>query len=611
MVACSLPSSMIAIPNRRSSADLFRSWNLVFVPCLRSNSSSRFVYSASASSRSIGRLRGAPVRFSFTEGDRGSSSAADSSAAEEAQEAVVEILRECGASEEESVYIASNSRGYLEMLIGNVQELDEHSLWGSWNREVAEEGVDLNSCSFRQKVYYMARRKGDKGILPFLESIGIKFSSALLIARYLSMEKLPELINKVNFVKGILFPSTNNEAFIGKNARRMMMYLSITADDDVQRTLSFFEKMEARQGGLNMLGNRDASFCYLIESFPKLLVLSVDNHFKPLVNFLELVGVPKEGISTILLTFPPILFYDIEKDLKPKLHGLAKAGAEETDIAKMILKYPWLLSSSIQKNYNRLLAYFNVKKIPKASFDIAIKSWPHVLGCSTSKMKSMVEQFAELGVSRTMMVPVITSSPQLLLMKPKEFLEVVSFMEEFGFDSTTIGRILRRCPEIFASSIENTLRKKVQFLMDFGISKDRLRRVIRKYPEMLLLDTDNTLLPRLRFLMKVGLSKKEVCSMICRFSPILGYSIEVVLEPKLEFLLRTMKKPLKEIVEYPRYFSYSLHKKIRPRFSVLKSRNLDYSLEDMLSKNDEDFVRVYMGVEVPLVVPSVTSKDAA
>ncbi|KAG6514643.1 hypothetical protein ZIOFF_025012 [Zingiber officinale] len=532
MVACSLPSSMIAIPNRRSSPDLFRSWNLVFVPCLRSNSSSRFVYSASASSRSISRLRGAPVRFSFTEGDRGSSSAADSSAAEEAQEAVVEILRECGASEEESVYIASNSRGYLEMLIGNVQELDEHSLWGSWNREIAEEGVDLNSCSFRQKVYYMARRKGDKGILPFLESIGIKFSSALLIARYLSMEKLPELIKKVNFVKGILFPSTNNEAFIGKNARRMMMYLSITADDDVQRTLSFFEKMEARQGGLNMLGNRDASFCYLIESFPKLLVFSVDNHFKPLVSFLELVGVPKEGISTILLTFPPILFYDIEKDLKPKLHGLAKAGAEEKDIAKMILKYPWLLSNSIQKNYNRLLAYFNVKKIPKASFDIAIKSWPHVLGCSTSKMKSMVEQFAELGVSRTMMVPVITSSPQLLLMKPTEFLEV-------------------------------------------------------------------------------GLSKKEVCSMICRFSPILGYSIEVVLEPKLEFLLSTMKKPLKEIVEYPRYFSYSLHKKIRPRFSVLKSRNLDYSLEDMLSKNDEDFVRVYMDVDVPLVVPSVTSKDAS
>lgn len=111
--------------------------------------------------------------------------------------------------------------------------------------------------------------------------------------------------------------------------------------------------------------------------------------------------------------------------------------------------------------------------------------------------------------------------------------------------------------------------------------------------------------------MKVGLSKKEVCSMISRFSPILGYSIEVVLEPKLQFLLGTMKKPLKEIVEYPRYFSYSLDKKIRPRFSVLKSRKLDYSLKDMLSKNDEDFVREYMGVEMPLVVPLVPSKDAS
>lgn len=63
-------------------------------------------------------------------------------------------------------------------------------------------------------------------------------------------------------------------------------------------------------------------------------------------------------------------------------------------------------------------------QIPKASVDIAIKSWPHVLGCSTAKMNSMVEQFAELGVNKTSMVPVITSSPQLLLRKPKEFLEV-------------------------------------------------------------------------------------------------------------------------------------------------------------------------------------------
>lgn len=69
-------------------------------------------------------------------------------------------------------------------------------------------------------------------------------------------------------------------------------------------------------------------------------------------------------------------------------------------------------------------------------------------------------------------------------------------MEEVGFDGKTIGRILCRCPEIFAAGVDNTLRKKVKFLTDFGISKDCLPRVIRKYPELLLLDTNNTLMPR-------------------------------------------------------------------------------------------------------------------
>ncbi|WOL00950.1 mTERF domain-containing protein, mitochondrial [Canna indica] len=213
--------------------------------------------------------------------------------------------------------------------------------------EIVEENVDMSKLSFRKKVYYIVRAKGDRGVLPYLESIGIKPSSALLISRYLSSERLPVLI----------------------------------------------DKMEARHGGLNMLGQRDASFPYLIESFPKLLLCSVENHFKPLIHFLELVGVPKEGISTILLSFPPIIFYDIEKDMKPKMRALAKAGPEEKDIGKILLKYPWIISTSIQENYEKILTYFNQKKVPKVSVDLAIKSWPHILGCSTTKMNSIVEQY--------------------------------------------------------------------------------------------------------------------------------------------------------------------------------------------------------------------------
>ncbi|XP_077222407.1 mitochondrial transcription termination factor family protein isoform X2 [Tasmannia lanceolata] len=470
----------------------------------------------------------------------------------EARKAVSEILKESGVSEEESLEMALNSPKYVKMLIDSVCELDESSLWDSWKIEKE----DIGSLSFKEKVFYMAKEKGDKGILPFLESVGLNQSSLMHVARYLSSEKLVDLI----------------------------------------------DKLEARRGGLNMLDSKDASFPYLIESFPRLLLRSVESHFKPLAEYLESVGVPKGRIRIIILSFPPIVFYDVEKDIKPRLKALGKAGVGEQDVGKMLIKYPWILATSIQENYVDILSFFDMQKVPKVSVDHAIISWPHLLGCSTSKLKSMVEQFAELGVKNKKLGQVIASSPQLLLRKPHEFLEVVSFMEQLGFDEESIGRILSRCPEIFAANVENTLKKKLKFLSELGISDDNLPRVIRKYPELLVSDP-NTLLPRMRYLLKIGLSKREVASMVKKFSPLLGYSIEEVLKPKVEFLVCTMGKPVRDVVEYPRYFSYSLEKKIKPRFWVLKGRDVECSLKDMLGKNDEDFAADYMGIGRMLVPP--------
>ncbi|KAA8540160.1 hypothetical protein F0562_024277 [Nyssa sinensis] len=440
-------------------------------------------------------------------------------------------------------------------------------------------------------------------MLPFLESVGLTLSSANRVARYLSFETLPNLIQKVKYVKEIFFSDSDDETVIGKNARRMMLHLSIPIDEDVQQTLSFFEKIEARRGGLVMLGSKDACFCCLIESFPRLLLLPLESHMKQMVKFLKDIGVPRGCVRNILLLFPPIIFYDIGKNIKPIILAIEKVGAGDEDFGKILLKYPWILSTSIQKNYEEILSFFYMHKVPKASVDRAIKSWPHLLGCSISKLELMVEQFGELGVIDKKLGQVIASSPQLLLHKPREFLLVVSFLKDLGLDEETVGRILRRCPEIFATSIEKTLKKKLDFLNGIGVLKSHLPRVIRKYPELFVSDVNKTLLPRIKYLMKSGLSKRDVAIMVCRFSPLLGYSIEEVLRPKAEFLVNTMDKPLKDVVDYPRYFSYSLEKKIKPRYWVLKGRNVECSLKDMLGKNDEEFAADFMGVGRLLVPP--------
>ncbi|XP_074297675.1 uncharacterized protein LOC141628426 [Silene latifolia] len=486
------------------------------------------------------------------------------------------------------------------MLRDGVRDLDELSLWSSWMREHKNgdggEMTDLPLLSLNEKVKCIAREKGDNGKIPIFESVGLSLSSAVHLSRILSKHSLSSLIQKVKYVKEIFF-SSNDEKLVGKLARRMMLHLSISVDEDVQQTLSFFEKIDARRGGLDMLGCYDASFRYLIESFPRLLLLSVDNHMKPLVNFLESVGVPKDRKGNVLLLYPPLLFLDIKEVIKARSWTLEKTGALDKDFGKMLVKYPWILSAGVQKNYEEIAALLETKKVPKDSIDRAIINWPLLLGSSADKLKPMVEELNELGVRSNQLGKVIATSPQLLLRRKEEFWTMVTFLKDMGFDTGSIGKILARCPEIFTVRDVTTLHKKLEFLGGLGIFKEQHYRVIKKYPEFFVSDTDNTVMPRPRYLLKWGLSERTIASMVVRFSPLLGYSIKEVLKLKLEFLVNTMGKSIKEVAYYPRYFSYSLEKKIKPRYLVLRGRNVDCSLEEMLSKNDEEFASDFLGIE--------------
>lgn len=103
----------------------------------------------------------------------------------EAQIGVSKYLQELGVSEVESDSIVCNSPKYLRMLVSEVQEKDELSMW--------ENNID----GFKEKVVLIARDKGDNGKVAYLESLGLSLSSAMNVARYLSAETLVNLILKV------------------------------------------------------------------------------------------------------------------------------------------------------------------------------------------------------------------------------------------------------------------------------------------------------------------------------------------------------------------------------------------------------------------------------
>lgn len=104
-------------------------------------------------------------------------------------EAVSEIMRECSGgslSGEECYRMAENSPNYVKMLVGSVCEL----------------GFDQDSGDFKERVFEMGVEKGDKGIVPFLESsFGLSLPAAMHISRLClsSNQSLPNLVVKVKF----------------------------------------------------------------------------------------------------------------------------------------------------------------------------------------------------------------------------------------------------------------------------------------------------------------------------------------------------------------------------------------------------------------------------
>lgn len=112
---------------------------------------------------------------------------------EEAREAIREYLEQVGASKEDAYVISLNCPNYVKMLIDGVDDLDD---WNSW----ASAAASSDAVEFKKKIQQMAEQKGDNGILPFLESVGLSLSSATHLARYLSSSDsnvLPLLIEKV------------------------------------------------------------------------------------------------------------------------------------------------------------------------------------------------------------------------------------------------------------------------------------------------------------------------------------------------------------------------------------------------------------------------------
>ncbi|KAJ6896627.1 hypothetical protein NC651_022737 [Populus alba x Populus x berolinensis] len=136
---------------------------------------------------------------------------------------------------------------------------------------------------------------------------------------------------------------------------------------------------------------------------------------------------------------------------------------------------------------------------------------------------------------------------------------------------------------------ESWSNMQVIFLMTkAGVSERNIAKAIALGPELLGCSIVNKLEINLKYLLSLGIRHRQLGEMIADFPVLLRYNIDL-LRPKYKYLRRTMVRPLQDLIEFPRFFSYSLDDRIIPRHKVLVENRINFKLRYMLASTDEEF----------------------
>ncbi|GAA0167497.1 hypothetical protein LIER_22419 [Lithospermum erythrorhizon] len=215
----------------------------------------------------------------------------------------------------------------------------------------------------------------------------------------------------------------------------------------------------------------------------------------------------------------------------------------------------------------------------------------------------------------------LSTHPRIIQTPLPQMKSTVEFLYSIKLSIQDIRRCIAMCPEILTSSVSTTLIPAVTFLVrDAHVDTRDLRHVIHRRPRLLICSVHDTLRPTLRFLQQsvgvedvskcapllscsvqskflptiqyiqnLGVSEIDTFQMLRRFPALFCYSMVENLEPKFNYFVVEMGRDIKELVDFPHFFSFSLENRIKPRHRLCVEKGVFLALPVMLKLSERRF----------------------
>ncbi|XP_076934657.1 protein SEEDLING LETHAL 1, chloroplastic-like [Bidens hawaiensis] len=181
----------------------------------------------------------------------------------------------------------------------------------------------------------------------------------------------------------------------------------------------------------------------------------------------------------------------------------------------------------------------------------------------------------------------INLTPEILTLPLPSIIATVTFLHRECHVSTHhLRHVIHRRPRLLTSDVKTRLRPTLYFLQGtIGISE------INKHAHLLSCSVEDKLIPRIEYFNdNIGISYDDTILIFRRFPSLFCYSIKNNLEPKFNYFVVEMGRDLKELVEFPQYFSFSLEDRIKRRHLQCVEKGVCLPLPAMLRSSEKRFM---------------------
>ncbi|RCV09425.1 hypothetical protein SETIT_2G027400v2 [Setaria italica] len=318
-----------------------------------------------------------------------------------------------------------------------------------------------------------------------------------------------------------------------------------------------------------------------------------------IIGYLESCGVRRDWIGYVVSRCPQLLNLSMD-ELETRVRFYTDMGMDEKDFGTMVYDYPRDLGFLSLEEMNSKVQYLKEFGLSTEELGRLLAFKPQLMACSIEeRWKPLVKYLYHLNVSRDGMKRMLLVQPTIFCLDLETVIAPkVQFLQDIGVRSDAIGNVLVKFPPVLTYSLYKKIRPVVIFLLTKGgVKQDDIGKVIALDPQLLGCSIAHKLEVSVKYFRSLGIYHFVLGQMVANFPALLRYNVDI-LRPKYQYLRRVMVRPLKDLIEFPRFFSYSLEDRIEPRHQTLVANRINMKLRYMLTGSDEEFAeRVQEAVE--------------